>query len=342
MCCVYGVAKAHPPEPPESTSSLLQTIARSHLIVVGRLTKITPDATRHPTVNSESPWKTLNLPGEYTFHVTSVWRGKCDLTLRVDLPQLSSAAYGGAVIPVSVGKPYLLLLEPERDKQVTRWIAADPIHALLPLIDDEKTWNGRTKKNIVVDVIDLLIKSFSDSMLGCANSCTLRYTTHPYLAQALAPYMDSPNLDIQASVLTCMAMNQQPQAIPRIARLESRADRGNFTVNMAMTLSLYKTPDAVRFLNPLLFDVSPYIRINTVMVLRDLADGTSIPYLVAALHDPDVDVSYIAYATLCRLIPSLGPSKTTPEYEKHQQEILKPVYAWWHDELNGDHLPPAK
>lgn len=324
------------------TAPLLQSIAHSHLIVVARLMQIANDPTRHPITSSDTHTFALNPPGTYKFEVVEVLRGKPASTLNIYLPQTNISAYGNAKVPVENGKLYLLLLEPQREKQNTYWTAVDPLRALLPLTANTKVQTKEKNPNVVTRIIDLLIMSFSDPLLRRANSYVLRGMVHPYMSQVLKPYIDDPSRDVQANVLNCMAANQQVEAIPKIAELERRAFSEHDGVDVVLALNYYKTAEAIPYLNPLLFHVAEYVRVNTATALRDLANSTSIPYLVLALHDPNAFVNYDAYATLCRLIPILGPLKTISEFEGHREEILKPVYAWWRDELDGKHLPAVK
>ena len=77
--------------------------------------------------------------------------------------------------------------------------------------------------------------------------------------------------------------------------------------------------------------------------LAQVGDAGSIPYLILALQDPDtqqpdVNVSYVAYKALHRLIPSLGPAEGSDAYAAERAAATQPIYDWWQDELLGKHL----
>jgi hypothetical protein len=85
---------------------------------------------------------------------------------------------------------------------------------------------------------------------------------------------------------------------------------------------------------------SDITRINAIFALGDnkLADKSSIPFLMVALHDPEPQgaVSYTAYCILHRLIATLGPPKDHETYlNSLRDEEIKAIEVWWVDELAG-------
>jgi HEAT repeat protein len=153
--------------------------------------------------------------------------------------------------------------------------------------------------------------------------------------------LNDPNSRIQDLALYCQAVNQQLDAIPRIAELERKLlPFENTTGSSAKSLEALQklqTPKAVPYLNPLLFEPSPYTRINAMMALRDLVDRTSIPYLLLALYDPDDYVAYAAYGLLRHLIPNVAPARDWSLFEVQREAAIRPFLTWWKDELRGKH-----
>jgi|GEM_PF-1296266 len=103
------------------------------------------------------------------------------------------------------------------------------------------------------------------------------------------------------------------------------------------------SPGTPALLNPLLFIPDTTTRRAVAGKLARLGDKISIPYLILALQDPDPqqdagNVSYIAYKTLHRLIPALGPPETSTKFAASPESAKQPVYRWWQDELMGKHL----
>jgi len=102
-------------------------------------------------------------------------------------------------------------------------------------------------------------------------------------------------------------------------------------------------PDTPSLLNPLLFTPDTAIRRSVVAKLSQSVDASSIPYLILALQDPDPNqddknVSYVAYKTLDRLIPSIGTAQSSDRYFSDRSDATQPIYDWWQDELNGKHV----
>ena len=103
-------------------------------------------------------------------------------------------------------------------------------------------------------------------------------------------------------------------------------------------------PNAPALLNPLLFVPDTVTRRAAAAKLARLGGTSSIPYLILALQDPDaqaldVNVSYVAYKTLHRLIPSLGAVQDSDSFTANHAAAVQPIYDWWRDELLGKHLP---
>ncbi|HVX86003.1 MAG TPA: hypothetical protein VH253_14565, partial [Phycisphaerae bacterium] len=69
------------------------------------------------------------------------------------------------------------------------------------------------------------------------------------------------------------------------------------------------------------------------MALRPIADASSIPYLIQALDKDDSQhrVSYVAYATLHRLIPqdALPPLVIVPQFQKNKAQEIQAIKDWW-------------
>ncbi len=101
-----------------------------------------------------------------------------------------------------------------------------------------------------------------------------------------------------------------------------------------------KPEDAARILNPLLFEKKPELRRQAAQALQKSGDASSIPYLLLALHDPDDEVSFLAYRTLHHLIAAMPPPTARPLFEAKREAYTKELFAWWRDELSGKHFAP--
>lgn len=98
-------------------------------------------------------------------------------------------------------------------------------------------------------------------------------------------------------------------------------------------------PNTPAQLNPLLFIPDTNTRRIIAFKLSQTGNASSIPYLVLALQDPDMEVAYTAYKTLHRLIPSLGAVEGSDSFAASHAAATQPVYDWWRDELLGKHAP---
>jgi HEAT repeat protein len=141
-------------------------------------------------------------------------------------------------------------------------------------------------------------------------------------------------------VLYGLAVNQQLDAINKIVALTNEGFADGSGTYAVEALANYTTRKALTYLNPLLFDHNEYVRLNAIDSIRRLADKSSIPYLILALRDPEKQevVAYSAYATLYKLIPTLGRPVSLKSFYSDPEKYSKPIIEWWQAELNGEHI----
>jgi hypothetical protein len=72
--------------------------------------------------------------------------------------------------------------------------------------------------------------------------------------------------------------------------------------------------------------------------LEKLADRSSIPYLLIAVQDPDSTIAYTAYKKFFRLVDGQGLGQPRQAFEADREAVVKPLYDWWRDDLQGKHL----
>jgi len=82
-------------------------------------------------------------------------------------------------------------------------------------------------------------------------------------------------------------------------------------------------------LNEGLFMRSQYTRLAAVEALNKLADGSSVPYLIIALRDPNGDVAYGAHHILARLVPALGPYLPRSTFDTSRDQLAEAGVKWW-------------
>lgn len=190
------------------------------------------------------------------------------------------------------------------------------------------------------------MQSCQDTTLRQGETYLLRNAVSPSVVSGLLPYVDDTNLATRDDVLTCMVTNQQVAVIPRIAKLDATLEAQGSNAASVTTLSDFQTKDAVPYLNPLLFSFAYCLRLNTMLALNNLADKTSIPYLMLALRDPDPQkvIPESADGLLHQFNPLLGPAPDLSDsyFEEHRAMEMQNINAWWRDELNGKHLQPGE
>ena len=86
-------------------------------------------------------------------------------------------------------------------------------------------------------------------------------------------------------------------------------------------------------LNEALFMRDQTTRRAAVQALNKLADQSSVPYLIIALRDPQLDVAYGAHRILARLVPALGPFQPRATFDASRDQIAEAGVAWWSKHL---------
>ena len=86
----------------------------------------------------------------------------------------------------------------------------------------------------------------------------------------------------------------------------------------------------VEKLNPALFDPRVDIRRKAMALLQKRADGSSIPYLIMALRDPDQEVAYSAYQKVNPLAALTPMVQTAAQFNAKQRELADTLLEWWH------------
>ena len=347
ICFYSHLVQASLVSPPQYTQDILN---QSQIIVVARIVSFTQDKKSAPDADSPKSHSgniivTSNddmVPsGNYSFDILRTIKGHSDKNLQIHLPALSRRNYGFADFEVRLGDDVILCLTKGSDGQVA------PTELGVPLIQLGKNYASEVETNtgdVSTEVFGLMLRSLGDPVIRQANTALLRDVNSPIVAKGLLPFINDSNDSVKDNVLYCMAVNQVVSAIPKIVQLqlkEARKDGGTYCVT---ALQLYDNPQAVPLLNPLLFQNDEYIRINSVMALQKIADTSSIPYLMLALHDPDPQnvVPYTAYLTLHKIIPKLPKDANDFDYTQPiPPKNLMPIYVWWNDELMGIHFHPA-
>lgn len=284
---IYLSGMAHAFSIPESMP-LPSTIAQSEIVTVARVVKYTDD----PDQEKPKPSGTINgnavimgpealiynsrlkSPGSYTFQVLHNLKGQTQPELQLHLPAIVSIYYGESKADAEPGSQVLLLLKRDARNQ---WAPVDSTLPLIPLGKEPIPKNDDANSTVETRVVNLLLASLSDSDVRRANTYVLRSVIHPNIPKVLRLYADDPDFGIRDNVLYCLANHQQVEFIPHIALLEKMGRQTGRGTACVVGLAKFKTPEAVPYLNPLLFQTSKYTRINTMFALTRLADRTSIP-----------------------------------------------------------------
>ncbi len=278
--------------------------------------------------------------GLYTLQLLLVVKGQLPSKFQVRLPEISTTSYGENIFTVAKDDRVLLILKYDADGSLV------PVNNLLPLIKlaTNQTFNSNQHTSTLLYLTSILLKSLSDPSVRLANLNAMRGVVDPQVVVGLIPYLNDPNMNVRGVVFECLATNQQVVVIPRLVELAMQMEKRNRGMGDHVLIALreFKTTDAVPYLNPLTFSDNLYLRTQAVYAIYKIANNTSIPFLILALHDPDPTGNIPAAATIAmhRLVPALGPVplQSHDDYIKLKQSQTERIYQWWADELNRKHL----
>ena len=86
-------------------------------------------------------------------------------------------------------------------------------------------------------------------------------------------------------------------------------------------------------LNEALFMRYESTRRTAIAALGKLADQSSVPYLLIALRDPQLDVAWGAHRILARLVPALGPAQERAIFNTNREQVAEAGAKWWSQHL---------
>lgn len=320
---------------------LPRTVKNSQAIVIASLTHYAPvggQTNGTEAAPAEQTWtfdaNRKDPVGLYSFSVIMPLQGQLEEKLQLSLPQY----YRSGKLGIKEGQHVLLFLH---SNVPADWTPVDPLVPFIKLADDKlEDKDNKAGKPLLSTVVSLVLDSLRDPALRRQNIRRLRDVVDPQIVEKLPAYLDDPDILVRDNVLYSLAINQQVSVIPRIAKLNAQLMLSDSNAESIVALQKFKTPEAVPYLNPLLFESDQYIRVNTAYALQSLATSNSIPYLMLALRDPETQnvVGYTAYRTLHRLIPELGHPKDWTLFKIQREAERRRLYLWWQDELMGKHL----
>ena len=330
-----------------SSKPIPQIITQSQTIAIVSLTDYQPAVPPADPANNTPPStggtgpdifisRPMKPAGHYIFHVISCLKGNAASPLRVNLPYVLSLYYGGFDLPIQNGSRFLLFLNNGADGKPV------PTDATIPFVPlTESPMIPENPANTVEEnVYRFMLTSCGDAKIRRANTFILRAVVNPMIVVGLFRYIDDADFYTKNNVLTCMATNQQVTAIPRIAALEEQGSGADAVI----ALNSFQSPEALPYLNRLLFSPAYYVRLNSVFAIDRLANRSSFPYLILALRDPDVQniIPQSAYGLLHQLNPSLGKAFGDNYFAQHRAVETAKLLTWWSDELLGKHLKPGE
>jgi len=327
-----------------SPLSFNDSIDHANIIAVARV--IGSSYTALNIENSSSKMETVEQLSSYNLQVISLLKGKCPTSLTLQV-SLSDDRYFG-VQEVPKGTIVLALMRVNAQGQ---YEPSDIDRTLIRLSDKQKLAYGNTNLSLKAKCLSIVLSSLQDPAVRQENTLLIRDIVDPQLVGALVPYVGDASLDVQDNVLYNMIVNQQVTAIPRVVQLVRKIHaRGRGGGSSIIALQRLEVPEAIPYLNPLLFEVLSGERLNAIMSIGKMAynvntkrqpfDRSSIPYLLIALRDPETQqvVAQSAYGILHIMNPELGSGEGSGYFYTKRENETKILLDWWRDELSGKHL----
>lgn len=287
-----------------------------------------------PTFSEDN--MTIAEAGTYHFRALQYLRGVGKPDFQVDLPAVKTPYYDRTSFSLQEKDTVLLFLRKGKEGKVEA-VSSYPSLIRIANEDAAEQQPSRTNETVEGKIVGLLLHSLENDSLRPSSAYHLQQFVDPRVPGAVLPYIDDKNLVVQDSVLSCLAFNQQAQAIPQIIKLNDTLLAKGRGATSVQTLQFFKTSKAVSALNTALSNHNYTVRMFAGWGLRNIKSRESIPYFVLALHDPNEMAAANAYMGLHEIVPSIGPRKDLSYFDAHRQAETEKIMAWWRDELNGKH-----
>ncbi len=281
---------------------------------------------------------TVQPRGTYVFHVERVIKGNPPETLIVRLPRVMNIGHERGLLSQKMRVPlkgdYLLTLSGD-EKSGFVPVAQSPIPISVKGKGPAAPGGGEeaasaAKPADAREAVQVFLDSLDDSKTRDVAAFMLAQTKDERVLPFMQAHADDKDEDLRASVLECLAVNQDVWAIPKIAGW-SYGDRGSGGNPVLSVLTQYTTPKAIPELNKLVIDQrSPDIRLYAVMALQKLPpDASSIPFLIKALRDPGEQLTHtLAWQGISRCAPELNLQPANINRPISDDDI-KAIEGWW-------------
>lgn len=306
---VYGDEYILPPKP------LSEIVAISSTVVVASLTEVPTMPPKAKPVERG----VVRLKTQYTL------KGDCTGSFDLDVVQAWVQYIHSYPKMFHIGSEFVLLMNKKSDGV---WKPAHDLYALLPIATGTKAIS-RDNKDVLRSVVRLLLTGISNPDYRKITLRELYDTVDPDIEPVMMRFVNDSNLSERDQILRLLGANHVWRVIPLIADLQHQLmQKTGFSAASLSIIRNCKSHEAIRFMNPLVLDTDGYIRINAIVCLAEIADNTSIPYLVKCLDtndNPDRFIHFQAYKTLHRLKPDLVQAVEYRYFVDHEKEKIRSV-----------------
>jgi len=340
-CLNIGPVQAFLSLPPQSLPTI---VSEANIIALARVVNFSPVISFH---NTSYPFEytrqfEITAAGVYTFDILHDTTEDSKSRVEIGLPEALPENYGYSSFHVTSGSLVLLFLKRDTSGNLT------PVEPQVPfvLVSNSSAQVPFDQTHSAVDyVLNCLFASTKDPLTQVPSIFFLSQFRDASVARELKPYENDSSLKLRDYALYAEILNQDVGAIPLAANLERELYPEENTTGSSATcltaLQQLNTFQATPYLNPLLFEVSEYTRINAVVALNRLADKTSIPYLILALQDPDPQqvIPHEAYGAIVRLVLP-DQVEGVGDYNAHKVDVNSAIYTGWSAYLSGKFSDP--
>jgi len=269
----------------------------------------------------------VQFRGTYVFHIQSTFKGHPPETLVVRLPKvygyssgfyLMTDLFSKAIDPeIPLKANYLLLLTGDAEHGF-RPATLAPIPISRKALAPKESLDNLKSQDAVIAMQRYFVAQLDDPDVRHTAAMMLSRAQGPDTLKAMKPLADDKEMLVRSLALRCMAVNQDLDAIAKIAA----------TGEALEALDSYKTPEAIPLLNQLVAEgKTSSIRNRAVLTLQELPPSkTSVPFLIKALRDKDQFVCRNSYDLLRRLVPE---AKLPMYRDNPGEEQIKAAEKWW-------------
>lgn len=292
------------------------------VIVIANVVKSVPQVVSESEKRNDQDF-ILKDYGVSELEKIQVVKGEISGKFTLTIPPMYFSRYNFVVFDPS-DKPLLVFLK----KNGVEYSVVDENIPCVP-ISRAVASQYRMGKNPLADVTRIITDSCEDKGIRPLMCYLLRDSVGLYIKEGLEKFLSGEIDASDDSMLYVLVRNQSSKAIPICIKI-AKSEWGKKNGPVCLTaLGEFNDLSMSAYINSLLFEESPFIRINSLSFIRKHKLKSSAPYLLVAILDGDPIISFESYRSLIDIYPEIGVPLSYANFVKQKPSEVNRVQQWW-------------